>query len=178
MGSPDRPSHPGVRPLPTSSDGIITNLLATGHSSPIRLACRSSGNGRQRARGDLAPFRYRFFRKGGGKSSGKRPHSAKMRKNSETHQKQESEHALPGSIIAVVRRSVNGLCPCEPTASVGSDADVSAGIALTGAAGITQISASRRLGVGTTRTEGVSALARVVVFMRSTKAGKSAGNWM
>ena len=26
LGSPDRPSHPAVRPLPTSSDGAFTNF--------------------------------------------------------------------------------------------------------------------------------------------------------
>jgi hypothetical protein len=54
---------------------------------------------------------------------------------------QEREHALPGSIIAVVTGSVNGICPFEQTANLGAAVPVSAGIALTGTAGITQISA-------------------------------------
>ncbi len=48
---------------------------------------------------------------------------------------------MPGSIIAVVPRGVNRLRPFKQTANVGPGADVSAGIALSGVAGITQISA-------------------------------------
>lgn len=51
----------------------------------------------------------------------------------------------------------------------------SAGIALSGAAGITQISASRRVGAGTTRTSGVSTLARVVSGCEAQKREKAAG---
>jgi hypothetical protein len=54
VGSPDRPSHPEVRLQTRSSAGTFTDLLATGHSSPISLAWRSSGNRRQGAREHLA----------------------------------------------------------------------------------------------------------------------------
>ena len=53
----------------------------------------------------------------------------------------------------------------------------SAGIALSGVAGITQISASRRLDAGTAGTNGVPTLASGI-WTRNTKAGKSGGNWM
>ena len=51
----------------------------------------------------------------------------------------------------------------------------SAGIALSGAAGITQISASRRVGVGTAGTNGVSTLARVVSGREPQKREKAPG---
>ena len=63
-----------------------------------------------------------------------------MRKTHIIHQKQENEHGLPGSIIAMDIRSVNRLCSPKQTATVGIGA-LSAGIALSGVAGITQISA-------------------------------------
>src|SRR6266567_7270616 len=53
----------------------------------------------------------------------------------------------------------------------------SAGIALSGVAGITQISASFRLSAGGTGTNGVSALTRVVVFLRGRRVGKSGVSW-
>ena len=51
----------------------------------------------------------------------------------------------------------------------------SAGIALSGVAGITQISASRRLGAGTAGTNGVPTLARVVSGRETQKREKAAG---
>jgi hypothetical protein len=48
----------------------------------------------------------------------------------------------------------------------------SAGIALSGSAGITQISASRRVGIGPARTSGISTLARVVSGCKTWLAGK------
>src|SRR5713101_6334880 len=47
-----------------------------------------------------------------GKRSGKTPLSATMNK-SKAHRKQENGYALPGSIIAVVARGVNRLCPSK-----------------------------------------------------------------
>src|SRR6266852_7079562 len=49
----------------------------------------------------------------------------------------------------------------------------SVGIALSGAAGITQISASRRVGIGPARTSGVSTLARVVSGCQTQKWEKA-----
>ena len=54
----------------------------------------------------------------------------------------------------------------------------SAGIALSGAAGITQISASRGVGAGTGRTSRVSALTGVVVSMPNKNGEKSDETWM
>jgi len=82
---------------------------------------------------------------------------------------------LPGSIIAMVTRSVNSLCPFEQTSDMGTGADVSAGIALSGAAGITQISASRGAGVGAEGTNGVSALARVVSGCQTQERNQASG---
>jgi hypothetical protein len=53
LGSPDRPSHPQVRPHPTSSDGTFTHLPATEHCTPIWLWCLLNGNRRQRTREHL-----------------------------------------------------------------------------------------------------------------------------
>src|SRR2546427_8232032 len=106
-------------------------------------------------------FPYTTLFRSGGKRSGKTPHSAKMRKNSETHQEQENKHALPGSIIAMVTRSVNGLWPFEQTASVGAGA-LERGDRAVGSCRdyANQCSACAR--VGTAGTNGVSTLTRVV----------------
>src|SRR5437899_10422669 len=49
----------------------------------------------------------------------------------------------------------------------------SAGIALSGVAGITQISASFRLSAAVAGTNGVSAFTRAVVFLRKRRVGQS-----
>ena len=49
----------------------------------------------------------------------KQPLSAKMRKKRSNHQKQENEHGLPGSIIAMDTGSVNRFCSPEQTANLG-----------------------------------------------------------
>jgi len=54
LGSPDRPSQPGVRPHLTSSDGTFTILPTTCSCNRIWLEWLSSGNSRQWARKDLA----------------------------------------------------------------------------------------------------------------------------
>ena len=51
------------------------------------------------------------------------------------------KHVSARSIIAMGKGSVNGFPPLKHTPNLGTGADVSAGIALSGSAGITQISA-------------------------------------
>jgi hypothetical protein len=68
-------------------------------------------------------------------------HLCRMRKTKEIHQQQENEHALPGSMIAVVARGVKQLWPAFRKPQVWGLVLWSAGIALSGTAGIAQISA-------------------------------------
>ena len=97
-----------------------------------------------------------------------------MRKNSETHQEQENEDALPRSIIAMVTGSVNGLWPFEQTASVGAGA-LERGDRAVGSRGIGPNQCSTGVGAGTTGTDGVSALARVVSGCDPQKREQAAG---
>src|SRR5512142_1363737 len=84
-----------------------------------------------------------------------------MRKNHETHQEQEREDVLPISIIAVVTRGVNGLWSFEQTASLGAGALERRDRAVRSSRDYAN-QCSARAGVGTTGTNGVSTLARVV----------------
>src|SRR5574340_1102847 len=116
---------------------------------------------REPTRAGQAPFKYRVFRKGRGKRSGKTPPSATMRKTQETHQEQENGDVLPGSIIAMVTGSVKGVCPFEQTASVGAGALERRDRADRSSRDHAD-QCSAGAGVGTRGTSGVSTLARVV----------------
>ena len=84
-----------------------------------------------------------------------------MRKTNSIHQKQENEHGLPGSIIAMDTGSVNHFCSPEQTANLGIGALERRHRALrSGRDHAGQCSA--RLRVAGTGTNGVSALTRVV----------------
>jgi hypothetical protein len=54
VGSPDRPSLPGVRPHPTTSAGTCTNLPVTWHCNHLSIRRLSSGNQWQWVRKHLA----------------------------------------------------------------------------------------------------------------------------
>src|SRR5712692_4319392 len=97
-----------------------------------------------------------------------------MRKNEETHQKQENEDVLPGSIIAVVPRGVNRLRPFKQTANVGPDA-LERGDRAVGSSRDYANQCSARLGAGTAGTNGVPTLARVVSGRETQKREKAAG---
>src|SRR6476661_2399980 len=98
-------------------------------------------------------------------------------KKIKTHREQESDNALPRSIIPVETRSVNRLWPFEPTASVGTG-PVERRDRAVGNSRDWANQCSARVGARPTGTSGLSTLTRVVVFLRSTKAEKNAENWM
>ena len=88
-----------------------------------------------------------FLGKKGEKGTARRYHlRGGEKKQRDSCHEQEGEQALPGSRIAVVTRSVNGLCPFEQSTNLGDRADL----------------CFARAGVGTKGTSRVSALARVV----------------
>ena len=98
-------------------------------------------------------------------------------KNKSTHQKQENEHALPGSIIAV-GNEVSTAFGHLSKPQVWGLVLWSAGIALSGAAGITQISALLALVLDTNRNKRCFNAYASGIWMRNTKAGKSGESWM
>src|SRR5258706_9097054 len=97
-----------------------------------------------------------------------------MRKTPSIHHKQENEHGLPGSIIAMDTRSVNHIFSPEQTANLGIGALERRNRAVrSGRDQSNQCSA--RLSAAATGTNGVSALTRVVSGCGAEEREKAAG---
>src|SRR2546427_8566368 len=97
-----------------------------------------------------------------------------MRKTKTIHHKQENEHGLPGSIIAMDNRSVNRIFSPEQTATVGIGALERRHRALRSSRNRTN-QCSARLSVAGTGTNRVSAFTRVVSGCRAEEREKAAG---
>src|SRR5438045_3766863 len=96
-----------------------------------------------------------------------------MRKTQSIHHKQENEHGLPRSIIAMDTGSVNRLCSPEQTATVGIGT-LERRNRVIGSGRDLSNQCSARLRVAATRTNGVSALTRVVSGCRAEEWEKAA----
>src|SRR5207302_1760040 len=97
-----------------------------------------------------------------------------MRKTTSIHHKQENEHGLPRSIIAMDKGSVNRFCSAEQTANLGIGAlERRNRLVRSGRHQSNQCSA--RLSAAGTGTNSVSALTRVVSGCRAEEWEKAAG---
>src|SRR5690348_2293612 len=96
-----------------------------------------------------------------------------MRKTQSLHHKQENEHGLPGSIIAMDTRSVNRFCSPEQTANVGLG-PLERRNRVVRSSRDQSNQCSTRLRAGGTGTNGVSALTRVVSGCRAEEWEKAA----
>src|SRR5712691_6696938 len=84
-----------------------------------------------------------------------------MRKTTSIHHKQENEHGLPGSIIAMDTRSVNHFCSLEQTANLGTGALERRNRVIGSGRGHSN-QCSARVSTAGTGTNSVSAFTRVV----------------
>src|SRR5258708_37743212 len=97
-----------------------------------------------------------------------------MRKTTSIHQKQENEHGLPRSIIAMDQGSVNHFCSLEQTANLGIGAlERRNSVIRSGRDHSNQC--STRLSAAGTGTNGLSALTRVVSRCGAEERDKAAG---